>query len=43
MVNVIALLNSYVEVEVTHVFSGVSAINCDALRNIWQDVTVVLI
>ena len=36
-IRVIALINSYVEVEVTSTIPGVSAIYLDVLRNRWQE------
>lgn len=36
-VRMIALLNSYVEVEVTSTIPGVSAINLDVPRNQWRE------
>ena len=40
---VVALLNFYVEVEMTHVFPGISAIKHDVLRNRWRDITDVIL
>ena len=36
-IRMIALLNSYVEVEVTHTIPGVSAIQLNVLRNKWRE------